>query len=253
MVSARDPYVVTGLFGLLLYFIGVAIFTVAVLIGDPAAIVFMLFFLVPGLIVGVALLRWRRWGLIVAALLSLVGLIFLSADMDLFLSTPEAFFDFSSTLFGVVGLLIVFFASLVGTVQYFRRPVAAQSSGVHVAFKALAAVIAVIAVISLVLTIANIGDVSEAEAQGAVVLVAKEAEFDLKMIEATPGEPLRILLRNDDPAMHTFTIDDLDIDVKMGPWTEEIVVIESQQPRILGFICRIEGHEEDMTGAIVFE
>ena len=54
--------------------------------------------------------------------------------------------------------------------------------------------------------------------------------------------------------MNTFTMRDpargIDIDVRMGPWSEELVEIEPLQEGIYGFICRVEGHEQDMTGAL---
>jgi len=252
-MNTRDIYVRTALFGLALYFVAVLVITVAILIASPGDIYFILFFAVPGLVVGAALLYMRRWGLLVGILGGAVGTLFILEDIDLFLTTPQSFFDFSSSLFGLVGILIVLLASLIGTVLYFRGNVSTDFSRLRPALLAVAVVLGLLGLASAVITAVGTGDVSAEDADGAIVLTAKKAEWNLKTVEATPGQPLRILVRNDDPIMHTFTIHDLGIDERIGPWTETIIEVEAPAARTLGFICRIEGHKADMTGAIVFD
>jgi hypothetical protein len=53
--------------------------------------------------------------------------------------------------------------------------------------------------------------------------------------------------------MHTFTVHDLDIDERLGPWSKTIIEIPANRAATYGFICRVEGHTEDMTGAIVIK
>lgn len=253
MTVSRDIYVTTALYGLALYFVAVSVITVAILIASPGDLYFILFFAVPGIIVGAALSYLKRWGLVFGILGGAIGTLFVLEDIDLFLTTPQSFFDFSSSLFGIVGLLILLLASLIGTIQYFRGRVGTDFSGLRPAAIAVALVLALLGVISGIATTLEAGDLSAEEARGAIVLTAKKAKWDIQTIEAAPGQPLRILVRNDDPIMHTFTIHDLGIDERLGPWTEAIIEVESPTARVLGFICRIEGHMADMTGAIVFE
>jgi hypothetical protein len=238
------------LLGLALVLSASAVYAVAVLIADPASVVLELVIWVPGLLVGGTLWWWRRWGLIVGMLAGAVVVLVLMLP-DLEFATPESFFDFVPNLLGMTGGLIVFGASLVGTIQYFRQQASTDASLVKRAFKGVLAMIVALAGASGVLTALSAGGVSDAQAQGAIVLTAEGVKWDTNMIEASSGEPLRILVKNDDPFVHTFTIHDLGIDKLLGPWTETLIEIPSPAARIYGFICRIEDHKQDMSGAIV--
>ena len=68
-LAGKDAYVQAGFMGLGLYLVGLLTIFVAILIYDVAEIYFLLFFLVPGLIVAAALFFWRRWGLLVSRFL----------------------------------------------------------------------------------------------------------------------------------------------------------------------------------------
>jgi hypothetical protein len=251
MAANRDVYVKTALFGLALYFVAVLIIMVTILIAAPEDTgEILVLFGVPGAIVGAALIGIRRWGLLVGILGGALGTLFVLEDIDLYISTPQSFFTFSSTWFALVGVLTLLLASLTGTVQYFRNRVGADASRLSPAFYGVGAVLGVLALISAVVTALNIESVSNAEAEGAVVVTSEKAVWDAKLIEAEPGRPLRILVKNDDPVFHTFTIHDLDIDVFIGPWSEKLIELPPLESRIYGFICRLEGHKADMTGAI---
>jgi hypothetical protein len=251
--SGRSFYTNVALLGLLIYFVAAAITFVAALLLDPAESFFILFFIVPGLIVGAALLFIRKWGLIIAILLGIFLIFSLTSDAGLFLTTPAAFFDFSSMLFGVVGLLIVVIASIVGLIQFFTgNPRTTGTSTEIQVLRGIVGVLAVVAGISLVLTILNIGGVSEAEEQGVTTLTAKKVDWDNEMIDAPGGQPLRLVVKNDDPILHTFTIYELDIDTVIGPWAEEVIEITPTRSGVFAFVCRVTGHVEDMTGGINF-
>ena len=250
MTSTKDVYVKTALFGLGLYFVAMLVIMVAILIASPGDVYFILFFAVPGLIVGSALLYLRRWGLIAGILGGGFGTLVALEDIDLFLTTPQSFFDFSSSLFALTGVLTVLIASLVGTVQHFRGKVGAGPGRLHPVLPTVATVLVAAASVSALLTAFNTGDVSAADAEGTIVVTAKKAKWDVAIIEAPPGQTIRILVKNKDSIMHTFTIHDLGIDERLGPWTETLIEVEVPDARIYGFICRIEGHKADMTGAI---
>jgi len=123
----------------------------------------------------------------------------------------------------------VLIASLAGTVQYFRKRVGMDASRLHPAFYGLGGVLLVLGGVSGAITALSIDKVSSAEAQGAVVVRAEKAVWDVKLIEATPGQPLRILVKNGDPVLHTFTMYDLGIDEIIGPWSEKLIVINPRR------------------------
>jgi len=251
MAYERDVYVKGGLLGLTLLLAGSATYSVAVLIADPARLLIELVIWVPALLVAAALWFWRRWGLVVGTIVGALGSLALFGEFDPALVPPRSFFDFVPTLLALSGIVIVLSASLVGTVQHFRDKVTTDAARVTQAFKGWVAIIILLAIISAIVTATNAGSVSAEDSAGAISLTAQGIKWNTQTIEASPGETLRILVKNEDPLLHTFTVHDLGIDEKIGPWEERIVVVEVQEARIYGFICRIEDHKEDMSGAIV--
>jgi hypothetical protein len=253
LARVKDGYARAALMGLGLYFVGVLTLLVMVIIYDIAEAGFILFFAVPGLIVAAALLFWRRWGLLVAILGSLFGLSFLLPEAGLILTTPKAFFDFAAGWFAIVGLVIVLVAAIVGTVQYFRNaPALTMASWQRTAITGIAAVLAVAAVVSLVLMVANTGSVSASEAGGAQRLTAEHTKWDVEMITSPAGE-VRLVVKNSDPMLHTFTVEDLDIDIALSPWSEQVIVLGDLTAGNYGFVCRAFDHETEMTGVITVQ
>jgi hypothetical protein len=253
LITGKDAYVKAALVGLSLYFVGVLIIVVAVLLVEPSEIGFIAFFLVPALVIGAAVLLWKRWGLFVGVLGGLFGLLALTDGADLSLSTPAAFFDFSPTLLGIVGVVIVLGASLIGTIQYFRGQAAQDfSPSVATALKGLVGVLAAIVVVSGVLTGLSADKVSAADKEGAIIITASEVDWDVDQVTGRANQPLKLVVRNEDSILHTFTVSELDIDVKLTPWSEHVIEINAPA-KIYGFICRVVGHEEDMTGAITIQ
>jgi uncharacterized cupredoxin-like copper-binding protein len=256
LVASKDAYVKAALFGIAIFTAAVLITLVAILIFSPSDVAFAVIMLVPVLLAVAALLFIRRWGLIIAALLSLFGLLALTADAGLTLTTPEAFFDFTLTLLALIGLGIALIACLVGTVQYFRAAVPQDvSPGITMVLRGLAGLAAVAVVLSLALTILNATDtVSAADKDGTMELVAKDTKWKTNTLETSSGGAIRLDVKNDDPILHTFTLRDkgkgIDVDVKLGPWSEQIVEVGSLEAGTYGFICRVEGHAEDMTGVL---
>jgi plastocyanin len=108
-------------------------------------------------------------------------------------------------------------------------------------------VIAALMVSSAILTVVNLGDVSASEKEGAVEVKAKDTEWEPTEITASPTG--KIVLDNADPILHTFTIDQLDIDVKMGPGKETLYTLKSVPAGEYAFRCKVVGHE-DMDGVL---
>lgn len=256
LLRGADAYVKAALLGLAIYFAAALIILVAILVLSPSDVIFPIFLIVPGVIAAGALRYIRRWGLLIAALLSAFGIFAFLADAGLVLTSPEAFFDFMLTLCVLCGLGITFVASLVGFIQYFRGSVSDETSpSITWALRGVAAAVAVASLVSLVLTVMNATQsVSAQDRQGALELTAKDNEWSVDMLEATGGQPIRLLIKNDDPILHTFTIEEgsrgVDVDERLGAWSEQVVELGALEPGVYGFICRVEGHEEDMTGVL---
>jgi uncharacterized cupredoxin-like copper-binding protein len=256
MLRSKDAYVKAALFGLAIYFVAAIIILIAILVFSPSDVGFALFLIIPGLIAVAALLYIRRWGLLIGALLSAFGVFAFIGDAGLVLASPEAFLDFLLTLFALSGLGISFFACLIGFIQYFRGPVANDVAlGITMTLRGIAAAVVIAALVSLVLTVINATEtVSAEDKQGALELTADDTKWSANTLDTRAGQPVRILVKNDDPILHTFTMKDkgrgVDTDIHLGPWSEQIVDLGTLQAGIYGYICRVEGHEEDMTGAL---
>jgi heme/copper-type cytochrome/quinol oxidase subunit 2 len=117
------------------------------------------------------------------------------------------------------------------------------------ALKGLVGVIAVLSVVSIVLTAAAIGDLSAAEKEGATVIVAEDTEWDKDTLTASANSTTKIVVDNKDVVAHTFTVDELDLDVKVGPAAETLVELNSPRAGEYRFYCKVVGHE-DMEGTL---
>lgn len=256
-IRGSDAYVKAALFGLGIFLSAALIIFVAILVVSPSDFAFGLILVIATTIAVALLLYVRRWGLAVVALLSAFGMLAFSPDAGLYLSTPEAFFDFLLALFTFTGLGIALIACVAGSVQYFRGSVGSQvGTSILLGLRGIAAAVAIAAAVSVVLTVVNATkSVSAQDREGAIVLTAHDTSWSAQTLDAPAGQPVRLLLKNDDPTLHTFTLRDsgrgLDIDVHLGPWSEQILDLGSLEPGTYGFICRIEGHTADMTGALL--
>jgi plastocyanin len=112
--------------------------------------------------------------------------------------------------------------------------------------------VVVLSIISAVLTVTGTGGVSAAEKEGAQTLTAKKTKFDKDSLTASASGTTKIVLDNNDPFLHTFTVYDLDIDVKMNPGAEKLIEIKSPNAGSYEFHFRISGHE-DMKGTLTVQ
>jgi len=195
-------------------------------------------FLAPTLVVpsiaAFLVLRFGVWAKVVGIVVALAGAAFLWFTI-FGLFDPSSFFDFVGGLLVVPGVLI----ALVGCV----RAIGAQRRGDLVprreggearAINVIVAVVAVLAVVSGVITIASrsTADASQADAEVALHDFSFDPEDGLSV---TGGST--VYVENKDPFHHTFTIDDLDIDVSFGPSSQELVEIPAQ-PGTYILYCR---------------
>jgi plastocyanin len=174
-----------------------------------------------------AFLVWRFgvWGKvagIVVALLVALALFWTAFG----LATPSSFFDFVPGTLVIPGALLAI-ASSVGAIVAHRRGHLSRSAagGERAAIRVAIAVVVVLMVLSGVLT--AVGRETVDGAAGADLTVElSDFEFDRNEYSLAGGTT--VLVKNSDPLLHTFTVDELDIDVKLGPGSEEIVEIPDE-------------------------
>ncbi len=199
------------------------------------------------LVFGALIYFVRPWGLIPGILGGLVGIPFTLDSLSSNLSSPDSFFDFAyRPFFWPVGTVFVLVGCVMGLVQHFRHR---ESDGGPRLFNraavGLLAALALVAVYSAIWTIAGIDRVSAADKQGAIILTARDWEYSLDTIHASSTGTTRIVVKNTDGIIHTFTIAALGINVKLGPWDEKVVDIVAPQPGSYLFRCTVPAARQD--------
>jgi plastocyanin len=214
-----------------------ALFLIAVLVwqldfGDDATF-FLIVLAIP--LLG-ALLVWRfgSWAKvlgIVAALLPALAMFWTAFG----LSSPGSFFDFVPGILMIPGALIAIMsliASLVAAKRGRRGPVAV--GGERAAIRIVVGLVLLLALVSAGLTYAGRSTVANAAAADQT-LQAKNSKFEPNTLTIESGDS--ILVRNDDPFFHTFTIEALEIDQSLTPG-DQILVNMPDKAGTYAFYCR---------------
>lgn len=199
-----------------------------------------------------AFLVWRfgLWAKIVGIVLAIVtGLGLFWTVFGLF--TPNSFFDFVPGLLVPPGVIIAIVGCVAAIVAHRRENRAEEAAGERKTMRIVLAIVGALALVSAVLTFTSRSTVGEG-ADVAMTVTAADFEYP-DTIELSAGDS--ILVRNDDAFLHTFTIDELDIDVTIGPKSEELIEIP-EGPGSYIFYCRPhtgtpdEPGDDDMAGEL---
>jgi plastocyanin len=145
-----------------------------------------------------------------------------------------SFFDFMPAVLvapGAILAVVSYISAIVASRRGNRteRAAGGERTAIRVAF----AVVGVVAVVTGALTITGRSTVDAGRADETVTMSG--LEFDAAAYRFDPGTTL--LVRNDDPFLHTFTVDALGIDVTMGPGDEVLVDIPNR-PGAYALYCR---------------
>ncbi len=219
--------------------------------GDLAGALVHLAIGVSALVLAFLVLRFGAWALALSVVLTVVGWFFFEGYATAFeLSHPESFFDFMPNLVALVGTLIAIAGGAVAIRQLRSRDVRLTAlPAERAALGALTFVLVAIASTSAGLTMASRESVSPQAEAGAALVKMRTLKFSPDRIAVASGEPLKLVVNNDDPSLHTFTMDDLDIDFELGPGSERLVELPALDPGSYEFYCAVEGHES-MTGTL---
>jgi len=155
------------------------------------------------------------------------------------LTEPASVFDFVPGTLVLPGVLLAIGATVVAIRSAKRGR--QTGPGERRAATAIVGVLGLLAVASIVLTIAGRETVDDAAAADADLVVdMKEFEFDEDAYDVPAGGT--VLVKNSDPFVHNFTVEALDIDVDLGPGSEELVTIPDE-PGTYVLFC--EPHTSD--------
>lgn len=183
---------------------------------------------------------WAKVLGIVAAFLLCMGLFWTAFG----LATPGSFFDFVPGLLTMPGALIAIVAG-IGAIRATKRgefttePVAGERKGIRIVLT----VVIALAAVSAGLTFLGKSSADEADADEVVTLF--DFEFPSDEISLAGGST--VLVRNDDPFMHTFTVDELDIDEVLTPGSSVLVEIPDEPGQYVVF-CQPHTSDPDDPG-----
>ncbi|MGH2786390.1 MAG: cupredoxin domain-containing protein [Actinomycetota bacterium] len=188
-------------------------------------------------LIGITLLRAReRAG---AIMLAIVSVLFLALNLPFIipsLSVPESSVDFLTTALTVVGLVAAI-ASSIALLRHADRGPARR----------LAAAVGTLCLLAVAVSIVARLAYEGAEASpGDIRMVLQDIEFKPQRISGGAGE-ISVFLENKDTVLHTFTIEELDVDVDV-PGNGSARVTFEAEAGMFEFICL--PHEQDMDGSL---
>jgi plastocyanin len=117
----------------------------------------------------------------------------------------------------------------------------------RVASLLVAGVVVTLGIVSGVATAAYDSDAAQS---GDIMIAARNVEFEPADVSAEGGD-IAVFVDNRDPVRHTFSIDELDVDVEL-PGRKAVRVEFSAEPGSYEFYCAVPGHE-DMRGELLIK
>jgi plastocyanin len=190
---------------------------------------------------GALLSRVRHRSAKIASIV-VAALMFLSLWWTIFglFAGPASFFDFMSGVLVMPGALMAMIASISSFVAARRGNVGTHAvRGERRAVRTAIVVVATAAVLSGILTVTSRSSVEDASAAAATVTM-KDFEFDPKEVSVAGGSA--VLVKNDDPFLHTFTIDQLGVDETLTLGSAKLVTVPAK-PGVYILYCK--PHTED--------
>ena len=204
----------------------------------PPMVVFAVLF-----IVGVFLLRTKEKPAAILLLVIHLAMFALSLPFTIpSLMVPASAIDFSLTLF----LSILNLIGIASSIAVLRG----QGDVVSSAARTIATVGIVVILAGVAFSVYSAVSYDSAEAQqGDIRLVTEDTDFSDTSLEADEGT-VSVFVDNNDGTTHTFTIEELDVDLEIPGGKAARVTFEAEQGSY-EFICT--PHEEDMAGNISVE
>lgn len=245
---ARMDFVKATVFGLLmLAAAGVLLLVAALVAGDAGFAVFGAILAAVPSVLALIVPRSRGWALIVTAVLMLPALLFIGPAVPDSIGHPNSFFDFVPAIAGTIGTLIALISAIAAFVQHRRGGVVIAPAGQRTLGMAVAGALAALALVSAVATVVGRSTVSAAAKAGATALTMKGSAFKTRQVSTRAGEPVRLLVKNDSPALHNFTIKQLGVAETLSPGSEKLVQLLNVAPGSYTYVCTLH---DGMTGTL---
>ncbi len=197
---------------------------------------FTLTFMVVGVLVTVSLLRFGAWAQVLAAVLSFLALASVLPFTTRILMNPEDGADFIPLMFLLFGAVLGFAGSIAGLIQRRRHTMRITATRAEsLGLKAVLVALAVLVISSLVLTVAARTPLPAEAKANSVSLDVKSYKFSPDQLRAKAGSTVKLVVKNEDATMHTFTLDAAGVDASLPPGAERLIEFQAPAPaRISG-------------------
>ena len=249
--KTHPVYTRVAIVGLLLIALVSLVFSILTMIdGEATTLGSFIISIVLSVIFAGLMWRFGRWALAPAALWGFLNL-FWGWLLVLSLSYINSFFDFVLPLLLTVGALLALVGAIVAFVQQ-RRGTARRVSTRRErwTFAAIPVALLVLVILSGTLHIVGLTSVSAEVEAGAIVVEMRNSYLAPDRLEIPLGETTRIVVRNNDFFVHTFEIDDLEVEHTVLPFSE--LLIELRPSNTGEFTYRSEAPMTgDMEGTLV--
>ena len=242
-MEGRPLYRTVAAAGLAAYALALAILAVF----HPAAPRPMFAILIVAAVVAAVVARTWTHGIWVTLLVALAAEVMTFWLVFLVLQFPISALDAGPGLLGFVGVWTALIASVLGAIR--RNAGREFTARTQRKLVIGAGVIVVLSLVSTVLTFTSQKTVGDVEATGTTTVVMENGdEFSPSELEATSGQPVKFLVRNDDPVGHTFTVEDYDVMEIVGPGSETVITFTPTKAGTVDIKCDFHS---DMTGKLV--
>lgn len=225
--------------------LAIIVLMVAITVGAEGLIPpFIVFFVV--FLVGLFLLR--RPGKAGVIVLGVGALLFILLSVPFILpslANPASWYDFLTTALSFTAAV----TAIVAAIAALRSGPGAVSDGP----RRMAQIAIAIGLLSVVVAIVSVVTFEEAE-EGSddLRLVARSIAWEERELEASSGSVAVFVVNQDALARHTFTIDELDVNLQVPGGTSTRITFEAE-PGTYEFYCEPHAEVDEMRGTLTVE
>ena len=210
------------------------------MIDAVGGIIIYALFMIPTLVI--VALAWRRTPAVtlIAAIWALLMLLINAQFIPKALGTLNSFFDAGLLIPLIVSLIVAGVAGIVAFVQDSRGTTRdVSTAGERWVLWATTVMVVGLMVVSGALHVTSLESVSVDERAGALSVDMKNNAFKPAQLTVPAGKPAKFVIKNRDLTAHTFTIEELGIDVKLLPGSEELVELSSPPAGTYAYLCTL--------------
>ncbi len=155
-------------------------------------------------------------------------------------SAFDSFFDFTPSIFGLVGGLTALVAAVAELTKR-PEPRASLQNLLSVGGGVAVAGLVTVSAVSGVVTLTGKSTLTDAERAGSTAVTMKDFKFGPETITATQGEEVKFAVKNSDPVIHDLKIKELDLKVVVKPGSEKLLRFTAPQAGEYTIQCTLHG------------